>query len=91
MVDGFFLSLDFRVKIVKMQRVKLILEFLDITYSTGQKKSYEYCFMKQKCQIQIGIKQYKNAATLLRTVGIYTTHHHFHMRYRSHAINSRGF
>ena len=32
MVDGFFLSLDFRVKIVKMQRVKFIIEFLDITY-----------------------------------------------------------
>ena len=37
--------------------------------------------MKQKCQIQMGVGQYKNAATLFRTRGIDTTHQHFQMRY----------
>ena len=50
-------------------------------YSAGQKKRYKYCFMKQKCQLQMGIAQYKNAATPLRTRGINTTHQHFQMRY----------
>ena len=27
-------------------------------YSAAQKKRFEYCFMKQKCQIQIGIAWY---------------------------------
>ena len=43
-------------------------------YSAGQKKRYEYCFMKQKCQIQIGIAWYKNAATQLKIWGINTTY-----------------
>ena len=50
-------------------------------YSAGQKKRYEYCFMKQKCQIQIGIAQYKNIAIILSTWGINITHQHFQMRY----------
>ena len=29
----------------------------------------------------MGIAQYKNAATALRTIGINTTHQHFQMRY----------
>ena len=37
--------------------------------------------MKQKCQIQMGVGQYQNAATPLRTKGINTTHQHFQMRY----------
>ena len=37
--------------------------------------------MKQKCQIQMGIAQYKNAATPLRTRDINNTHQHFQMRY----------
>ena len=37
--------------------------------------------MKQKCQFQMGIAQYKNEATPLRTRGIHTTHQHFQMRY----------
>ena len=37
--------------------------------------------MKQKCQIQIGIAQFKNAATPLTTRGIDTTQQHFQMRY----------
>ena len=48
-------------------------------YSAGQKKRYKYCFMKQKCQLQMGIAQYENAATPLKTRGIDTTH--FQMRY----------
>ena len=44
-------------------------------------KVYEYCFMKQKSQIQMGIVKCKNAATPLSTSGINTTHQHFQMRY----------
>ena len=39
-------------------------------YSAGQKKRYDCCFMKKKCQIQMGISQYKNADRLLRNKGI---------------------
>ena len=52
-----------------------------MTYSGAQKKVYEHCFMKQKCQPQMGITQYKNTVTPLRTRGINTTHRHFQMRY----------
>jgi len=51
------------------------------TYSGAQKKVYEYCFMKQNCQIQMGVAQYKNVAMLLGFWGISTTHQHFQMRY----------
>ena len=44
-----------------------------LTYSGGNWKVYEYCFMKQKCQLQMGIAQYKNVATPLRTRGLKTT------------------
>ena len=37
------------------------------SYSAAQKKRYEHCCMKQKCQIQMGIAQYKYTATPLRT------------------------
>ena len=37
--------------------------------------------MKQKCQVQMGIAQYKNVATPLRTTGINTTHQLFQMMY----------
>ena len=50
-------------------------------YSAAQKKRYEYCFMKQKWQSQIGIAHYKNAATPLSILGINTTHQHFQMTY----------
>ena len=43
-------------------------------YSAGQKKRYEYCFMKQKWQIQIVIAQYKNVVKPLSTKDIDTTH-----------------
>ena len=46
-------------------------------YSAGQKKRYKYCFMKQKFQLQMGIAQYKNAATPLVTIAIDTTRQHF--------------
>ena len=36
-------------------------------YSAGQKKRYEYCFMKQKCRIQISMAQNKNVAPPLTT------------------------
>ena len=35
----------------------------------------------QKWQLQMGIAQYKDDATLLKTKGINTTHQHFQMRY----------
>ena len=34
------------------------LNIITYIYSATQKKRYEYCFMKQKCQIQIGIPYY---------------------------------
>ena len=37
------------------------------SYSAAQKKRYEHCCMKQKCQIQMGIAQYKIATTPLKT------------------------
>ena len=43
------------------------------TYSAAQKKGYEYCFMKQKWQIQMGIAQYKDAPLPLSMVSINTT------------------
>ena len=36
-------------------------------YSAAKKKPYKYCFMKQKCQMQMGIAQYDNVATPFRT------------------------
>ena len=50
-------------------------------YSGGNSCCNKALFMKQKCQIQMGVGQYKNAATPLRTRGINTTHQHFQMRY----------
>ena len=38
-------------------------------------------FMKQNCQIQMGIVQRKNVAIPLDFLGINTTHQHFQMRY----------
>ena len=37
--------------------------------------------MKQKCHLQIGVTQHKNAAVPLSTSGINTTRQHFQMRY----------
>ena len=45
-------------------------------YSGGNSYCNKALFMKQKCQIQIGVGQYKNAATPLRTGGINITHQH---------------
>ena len=50
-------------------------------YSGGQKKRYEYCFIKQKCHFQMGLALCKNAATPLRIIAINITHQHFQMRY----------
>ena len=55
--------------------------YCKIMYSGAQKKVYEYCFMKQKCQLQMGIARYRNEARLLTTKGIDTTHQHFQMRF----------
>ena len=54
-----------------------------IMYSGANWKVYKYCFMKQKCQVQMVIAQYKNAAKPLITIGINTTHQYFQMRYAS--------
>ena len=43
-------------------------------YSGAQKKVYVYCFMKQKCQIQMSIEPYENVATPLGFWGIDATH-----------------
>ena len=51
-----------------------IVRFLGkLKYSASQKKRYEYCFMKQKCKIQMGIAHHENRATPLKTLGIITT------------------
>ena len=50
-------------------------------YSPVQNEFSGSCFMKQKCQIQMGTEQYKHAATPLRTRGINTTHQHSQMKY----------
>ena len=50
-------------------------------YSSAQKKIYECRFMKQKCQIGMGIAQYKNAAMPLGFWGTNTTHQLFQMKY----------
>ena len=42
-------------------------------YSGGNRKVYEYRYMKQKCQLQMGTAQNENTATPLRTSGIDTT------------------
>ena len=62
-----------------------------IKISTYKKQAYIYsavqnvfsgsCFMKQKCQIQMGIAQYKNTATTLKIKDMNTTHQHYQMRY----------
>ena len=57
---------------VSYYRTPGLAEVLNI-YSGGNWKVYEYCFMKQKCQLQMGTAQHKNAATPLRTSGIHTT------------------
>ena len=35
-------------------------------YSTGQKKRYDYCFMKQKCHIQMGMYSKPNSFSVDR-------------------------
>ena len=50
-------------------------------YSLRPKLSTKSCFIKQKCQIQMGVVNYKNVATPLSTLGINTTRQHFQMRY----------
>ena len=62
--------------------ISLVTDLLKVrTYSLRPKLSTKSCFMKQKCQLQMGIVKYKNAATPLSTSGINTTRQHFQMRY----------
>ena len=70
-----YISLVF-ARIVKVDIVKKSNRHsaLHNTFSSG-------CFMKQKCQVQMGIAQYRNEATTLRTRGIDTAHQHYQMRY----------
>ena len=55
--------------------------FSRVHYSLRPKLWTKCCFMKQKCQLQMGIVKCKNAATPLSTLGINTKHQHFQMRY----------
>ena len=55
----------------------ILVYVLVLNYGGAQKKVYEYCFMKQKCQIQMGTVQYKNVAMPLGFLGVNTTHQHF--------------
>ena len=56
-------------------------DFYKGKYIGANWKVYEHCFMKQKCQVQMAIAQYKNEENPMITGGIYTTHQHFQMRY----------
>ena len=56
-------------------------QFSNHSYSGANLKVYGYCFMKQKCQVQMVIAQYKNAGKPLISRGINTIHQHFQMRY----------
>ena len=67
------LSFDIHTYSLLQIKVTKVLEFQN--YSAAQKKRYEYCFMKQKWESQIGKAHYRNAATLLSILGINTTHH----------------
>ena len=59
-----------------------VRNFLQIhTYSGGNSCCNKALFMKQKCQIHMGVGEFKNAAIPLRTRGINSTHQHFQMRY----------
>ena len=44
-----------------------------LCYNAVQKKRYKFCFMKQKCQLQMGTAKYKNAVTPLTTRAINTS------------------
>ena len=50
-------------------------------YSGANWKVYKYCFMRQKCQIQMGLAQYRNVATPLSIKSIDSRYQHFQMRY----------
>ena len=87
-INGFLVNLD----IFSISQLEAPLEFLIHWFqnsltkrccSGANWKVYEQCCMKQKCLIQMGIAQYKNAATPLRSRGINTTHQHFQMRYKT--------
>ena len=43
--------------------------------------SLQYCFMKQKCHLQMCMAQFKNLVTLWRIKVINITHKHFQMIY----------
>ena len=73
--------LDETVCCDKTQGKNLLYNLMTRKYSGRNSCCNKSLFMKQKCQFQIGIAQYKNAATPLRTRGINTTHQHFQMRY----------
>ena len=67
--------------IIKLEK-GLLFSFVTVRkYSAGQKKRYDCCFMKQKCQLQMGVSKYKNAAMPLRSKGNDTTHQQFQMMY----------
>ena len=51
------------------------------TYSLRPKLWTKSCFMKQKCQLQMSVVQYKLAAIPMATKGIIAIHQHFQMRY----------
>ena len=63
------------------QKKPLLFTYPTYSYSGANSCCNKALFMKQKCQIQMDVGQYKNAVTPLRTRGINTTHQHFQMRY----------
>ena len=63
-------------KNVLTSSLPILLNFARVitVYSLRPKLSTKSCFMKQKCQLQMGIVKNKNVAMPLSTLGINTTH-----------------
>ena len=68
-------TINSKLKVVKYMCIKENILAWRGYYSGANWKVYEYCFMKQKCQLQMGIAQYQNLDTPLSTKGINTTPH----------------
>ena len=74
----FLRSTDFKSLFCKLFWILLkgecVKKYSYPSYSGWHSKVCKCCFMKQKCHIQRGVSQYKNASMLLSSSGIHTTH-----------------
>ena len=74
------ISMQHRIFLQLSGVFSLIQVYSPVDYSAVQNSFCISCFMKQKCQLQMGMAQYRNAAKPLRTRCI-MAHQHFQMRY----------